>query len=374
MKIHVRYISLRLFFHNLFISELNLSSDKYNCILYRVPSKLRFVDIKWETKIEHSLAIPYYDDWLLGSMQPIVDCWDDFADTAKPYKSIHHAISDALQPVFGILNILYGFVTLGLSLLYFLFSIAFIIVFFRDLIILAIPTLIFYFLSPPSVFDERRWYHLELPMFSFYMFCYLLEGISTLTRGLLQLITFPLTWLIKIPLRALLLTPILGFQKFEEDRGINRLLVKSDPPLIHINGPLEALVDEKIRNKIERATEQGRKLPYDSISENISFFRSKRILNFLAPATHFTMNSKKFNQLTPNRQLEVANKLVLGYQRGDNAKQETDNIVKILKQENLYAARDIRTLFWAAEKGHIKDTYKIPKDVVKVIARFMRPL
>ncbi len=373
MKIHVPYLILQLRCRRLFFQDI--SSDMYNCIFYE--EHMNSCVSKYG-KLEYPIAIPYYKDWLFGTMRPIVDCWYDFVDTFKPYKSMSHLLQETLKPAFGLLNILFGISILILSVLSIIVFAGFSFGLISRYILFSIsPSVYFFFFFFPedlTIGGVIKKLSSNLVLFSSYMLTCLIEGVTTIMKGVIQIITYPFTLLIKIPFKALVLTPILGFQKFQDDRGMKRLIGKPETAQAHIDAQFEALVAGKLRANIQKATEQGRKLPYNSFDENFSFFKSQRIMNLLEPVTHFMLNKQKFTQLIPRRQLEIANKILARYQDGKNAKQETDNVVKILKEENLYVQRDIRTLIWAAKKGHIKGNYKIPKDVVKMIAGFMRPL
>jgi len=141
---------------------------------------------------------------ILGGLQPIADIGKDFVDTFKPYKARYHAQRDFLQPIRGVGNIAKGVANLIVGVIG----------------IIGVP-LLFPLISFENDRDKLR-NNLSLT-FSWY-----LDGISSIVRGVTQVITTPLTWFIKMPLRGLI-TAIKGRTPLiEENQGIQLLVKKGD--------------------------------------------------------------------------------------------------------------------------------------------------
>lgn len=110
-------------------------------------------------------------------LQPLAYMFKDFKDTFKPYKSPFYLEEDLLQAANGVMNIIDGVYNIGKGL-----------------------------------------FSLKGMQFSL--------GMTQTFRGIIQFVTTPLNWLIRIPFRGLL-TAVTGFQKAEDGNGIQRNLEKA---------------------------------------------------------------------------------------------------------------------------------------------------
>jgi hypothetical protein len=119
---------------------------------------------------------------ILGGFQPIMDMAKDFIDTFKPYKSSSYLVRDLTQPLRGIGNTLVG---IGY------FFVAF------------IPFL-------GLQFDTR--------------ISWAIYGITNVLRGLSQIVTSPLAWLLKIPLRMAITYFNKEILPFEQRKSVQTLL------------------------------------------------------------------------------------------------------------------------------------------------------
>jgi hypothetical protein len=132
----------------------------------------------------------------------------DFKDTFQPYKGKYWSQRDIEQPVYGVNNIFFGLARIIATPLFFLWE-------------------CFKIMSSASIAGSSF-----LDIVIFFPFAYafysvfsvvrsalrLLEGIAATVRGITQLATTPLTWLIKRPLRFNL-TRSNGAPKIEETAG-----------------------------------------------------------------------------------------------------------------------------------------------------------
>lgn len=132
---------------------------------------------------QDDLSIPF--SYLWGGLNPLLGMKKDLIDTLKPYKSNFYVFKDLLQLVSGIGNTIKGVFNCVFSPLIFLVNI------FRYAYI-AIREKSF------------RLFTYNLALSSIKLGGGLLDGLSSLIRGASQIVTTPLTWLIKMPLRGLI--------------------------------------------------------------------------------------------------------------------------------------------------------------------------
>ncbi|MBA2653938.1 MAG: hypothetical protein H0U71_02585 [Gammaproteobacteria bacterium] len=123
--------------------------------------------------------------YILGGFNPLLAMRKDFVDTFKPYKSRFYIARDFLQPFRGIGNILKGVFNILVS-----------------------PVL---FLANTFRYAYRAIAERSLNLFANNMAMNfartgggILDGITSLIRGVGQLVTTPLTWLIRMPLRGII--------------------------------------------------------------------------------------------------------------------------------------------------------------------------
>jgi hypothetical protein len=138
---------------------------------------------------------------LLGSFQPVADIAKDFIDTFKPYKSRFHIKRDFLQPWWGTVNIVKGVVTIVAAPFFVLF--------------------VGYQILSASKFKGMRLRVLVNNLVN--PISWIIEGVLNIVRGFTQLITTPVTWLVKMPFRGIL-TAIMGTPTIEQNLGMRNLV------------------------------------------------------------------------------------------------------------------------------------------------------
>lgn len=178
----------------------------------------------------------------LKGFQPLADLFKGFIDTFRPYKSTHHFLSDLAQPLRGIGNILKGLLTLaGMSLL--------------------IPANILALLIGTLVTRDLK-YLVEIAENLLGSLTTIIDSVLTVGRGLIQILTTPLTWFLKIPLRGII-AGFLGKPKIQNNRGIKRLLDEADKPDDDETWDRikEACITLKLEQKYKKAQRQGRLIP-----------------------------------------------------------------------------------------------------------------
>lgn len=232
----------------------------------------------------------------LGSLQPIVDMGNDFVNTFQPYKSARQVGRDFLQPIRGIGNIAKGIVNIIAAPLLFIINpirYAFISGTFKK------------FKQNVSLNSQRT-------------ISWLLNGISSIFRGVTQIATTPLTWSLKMPLRGLI-TAFKGVQKIEENKGVQRL-VQAGKNAIASNQETEAYkIRTALHYKYQKGIRKGqntdiinyteetlfnlqnyknRVLPYqgDDISD-VSTIRKDRSVAALLYFSLFSANKKEQNKV-----------------------------------------------------------------------------
>jgi hypothetical protein len=142
-------------------------------------------------------------DQLLGILQPFADMRKDAVDTFKSYKSNFYIKRDALQPIHGLGNVLSGALNILVSPLVF------------------VGNTVRYAFSSGSGGAFLN----NMALNCVRSFSWIMEGATSLLRGLTQIAFSPLTYLIKMPLRYLI-TCKKGSPKIEDNKGIQRLVHK----------------------------------------------------------------------------------------------------------------------------------------------------
>lgn len=135
----------------------------------------------------------------LGGLQPIFDIGEDFLDTFKRYSS-HDAdwraletkwqvLRELFQPIHGILNIAKGIAHLIIVPILFIYN-----------------TYRYADMARGDEYSPFCWRSFNENMFLNLKRSgsWILDGISSLIRGVSQIIATPLTWFVKIPLRGIL--------------------------------------------------------------------------------------------------------------------------------------------------------------------------
>ena len=126
---------------------------------------------------------------LLGVFQPFVDMINDGIDTFRHYKTLEEIRDDALQPIYGLGNILKALFTI--------IAIPFSLI--LGTIVIAIP-------------DETRDRHdpkranagYRIGVHLLQLLTLIPHAVFTLARGITQIIFTPLTWFLKMPLRGII--------------------------------------------------------------------------------------------------------------------------------------------------------------------------
>lgn len=140
-----------------------------------------------------------------------------YQDTFKPYKAAYARNRDYLQPFVGLINILKGLGRLLLTPFMFAFD-----------LLANIGFTIGNLLKPRESLVEKALTFLPFLAVTLIMtlalnLSRLAEGLAVTLQGATQLVTTPLTWLVKIPLRSLS-TAIFGAPKIEDNRGMRELI------------------------------------------------------------------------------------------------------------------------------------------------------
>lgn len=140
---------------------------------------------------------PYF----LGGFNPVLSIGKDSVDTFKPYKSNFYFFRDLIQPFRGLGNIVKSIFNLVISPLLFVANTL-------KYLCLGIAQRSFF------LFSENMKMNIAKSSGGF------LEGITSLLRGLGQVVTTPATWFLRIPLRAII-TRVKGMPTLVESQKNN---------------------------------------------------------------------------------------------------------------------------------------------------------
>lgn len=193
---------------------------------------------------------PHRGQQILGGLQPIADMGKDFIDTFKPYKAGYHVKRDFLQPLRGVGNIAKGVANLICVSPLFLGN-----------------TVRYAFISG-SVANFASNMRLNFERTA----SWLLDGVSSLIRGVTQVVATPLTWLIKMPLRGLI-TAIKGAPQITQNHGMQCLVADGknavqEGEVIHLD-----CVRHELHRKFKKAINRGQKTNIPSKQEEELFNR-----------------------------------------------------------------------------------------------------
>lgn len=173
---------------------------------------------------------------LFGGLQPIVDMRKDLVDTFKPYKIKSHIGRDFMQPVRGLGNIAKGVAILPTA----------VVVFVANIVRYA-------FISA----DMKTFKHNMVVLFR-RTFAWSLDSISNVVRGVTQVLTTPLTWCIKMPLRCIL-TAVKGFSKIEQNRNMQRIAAEGKKAVEDESFEGLDAARHTLSRKFHKAIERGQK-------------------------------------------------------------------------------------------------------------------
>lgn len=217
--------------------------------------------VKQDSEINYDALLNSF----LDAIEPWADMYKDITDTFKPYKSRHQNSQDFIQPIRGLGNIFKGLVFIVAAAIIAPFQFI-----FRT--IAAIFT--------PSKFVSKTTFAIVDALTPF------IFGINLLIRGAAQIATFPLTWMIKMPLRAAIThrgkSPLM-----EESERIKQFVTKGEDALNKNNQQSAAVVAKALHLKYEKAKDRSQSSAVDVSNENI-FYKDIEAVSKLSKtlATH----------------------------------------------------------------------------------------
>lgn len=182
---------------------------------------------------------------IVGSFQPLADMLKDAVDTFKPYKAGYQAKRDYFQPLRGLGNIARGMASLLCAPLVFL-----------------VNTVKSY--SSP----DRATFFQNMKLNFSRTTSWMLDGIASLIRGVTQIATTPLTWLIKMPLRGLI-TLFKGRPLFEERASVQRLVQEGNRAVNDTDNILAVRISNELARKFKKGVLQRKQ------KTNIPFHKGK---------------------------------------------------------------------------------------------------
>lgn len=155
----------------------------------------------------------------ISPIQPFKDMWKDVRNTIEPYKSSLHIVRDALQLFRGLWNVLSGSLLAAVGAIAFVGGVVLSVLVLPFLACFAKKGSVAKYLSMVAVVGEL-----------------FLAGIARTIRGALQIVTVPLTLLLRMPLRVGI-TKLLwrGYPELQENLGMQRLAKEIQEELSHLD-------------------------------------------------------------------------------------------------------------------------------------------
>jgi hypothetical protein len=287
-----------------------------------------------------------------GAFQPWAYMAKDARDTfLSPYKAKvwRHAGWDALQPIRGLLNILKGIATFAISPLIFVAC-----------------ALAFAILKTTGTGAAETGKHMSWD--TALTLSWMIEGVSDVVRGLTQIVTTPLTWLFKIPLR-LAQTKIKGTEKVENSRGIQTLIGKAqgviDGSQAYVN-KVKHVINALLQLKYQKAQAQGQKTPQNlniHSNEKNYFFRYHKIMGLLHPILKQGFSLRQYNSLPLDRKETLENEL-------------EKNVNSLEKQREIFIEYNLvetAKIFLFAHRCNGSTNRVLPKDLVRAFGEKYLP-
>lgn len=145
---------------------------------------------------------------MTGAFQPFADMYKDFRDAFTAYKAPYQKQNNLMQPLRGLGNIIKS-------------------------VGILIGTLLFFLVNTILLVSKDRPVTMRQNLYQTSV--WLIEGISTMLRGLTQLCATPLVYLFETPMR-MLITKIKGERKIEENNGIHRMIKDGLNIMTNANG------------------------------------------------------------------------------------------------------------------------------------------
>ena len=225
-------------------------------------NKKNMYEIFWNTEPRNFFSsIPKLMNNILDVLKAIDK---DFSDTFKPYKAFYAFKRDILQPLFGLKNIFLGLLAIPAIPFMFLWD------------TFKIPLLVNKHVAdlPKSFFMKSQ---IGLLYFSANLVKSFLQAgycIASILQGVTQILTTPLTWLFKVPIR-LFITPV-GGPKIEENSGFKReLLTYSD------SFESQAVQCHELHRKYRKQAQLGQATNLDGQDESSTYEKLVRLTSFL---------------------------------------------------------------------------------------------
>lgn len=343
-----------------FLHEIPFLRRLYNALYTKADQKIHYYQLRFTGRLLDSsqdTGAEVAGEQFLGALQPIFDMTQDVIKTFQPYRSKTHYKQDLLQLVRGCINMASGLVqvAIGSAILPFglLISFAFL-------------------MSGASNADRVTNTMLGLPL------SWMIKGVLQVVRGAAQVVSAPLTWLFKFPLRVWL-TSKFGYRKVTERAGIKKLyeIVRRKPANGHKTS-VQKMVHLKLYEKFLKAEKEGTTLPAgidlhaDSNSDRFCFEFAGRsadailLLEMIPKKIKPYLRIGHFKMLTSYSRealLEDLRKISESNEIDELAKEKS--IVTELVKYDMYDAEMLTFLAWKANESYMKP---VPKDVVKIIS------
>lgn len=176
--------------------------------------------------------------YLVGPFQTFLDMWKDAADTIKPYKGGYQIIRDALQPVYGLGNVIKGV----------LYTVAAPLTFLVNFFLVEPYRIIYSLTHTNASFKTVMAQFLENMKINLIRTpSWMLDGVLNIVRGITQIATTPFSWA-KMVIRAGI-TAHYGWPKIEENPGIQQL-VKQGYEVLENNENFSGCSMDRITNAL----------------------------------------------------------------------------------------------------------------------------
>ncbi len=177
------------------------------------------------------------DRQISGVLLPVVEIVVEVRDLFIPYEEPSDILNDILRPVWGIINVAQGLIKIALAPLVLAISLVLNV---GRVLFFNLPRMLLYYagfidhLSFFSLFEGRRFVESAIVTISG-----ALEGITTVLRGVTQIVEAPIAWIKAVSLGTAM--AIKTYKKSEEDQSIKN--IEEDPSIKENINKLRPLLD-----------------------------------------------------------------------------------------------------------------------------------
>lgn len=217
---------------------------------------------------------------ILGAIQPLVSMVHDAQYLIKGYRSFFDFLYEAIQPLRGVKNFIAGAASIFISLCFLLFQAV----------------------SYPFSANKKESYSTHLKNNFLLSLSWMINGLALCLRGLTQFFATPLTWFVKIPLRASI-TEHFGAPKIEENEEIKYLVNLAEKQYENMHIELEPTLLKDLHEEFldNLSIQQETKINSNDEARFYKAFSKVDYVDFFAAENYIGLFKNRMNPNSPDK-------------------------------------------------------------------------